>query len=80
MNKSSEIEIACEQFGAKTVYDAAYARMSGDRSALPRVGLPDAESLADADFIGRIAHRLMEPEECALDLAGAAIDLARLPD
>lgn len=76
--KDHAIATACERYGAKAVSDAATRRMNGDRQALPRLGIEDPQTLADADHIMTLCYRLMTPEERALDLAEATIDGARL--
>lgn len=60
------IQRAISKHGAKAVYEAANARMSGDHSALLSVGL-NAESLADADEIGSAAYKAMTKAEQAAD-------------
>lgn len=75
----SEISASCDAHGTKAVYDAAYRRMAGDHSALPKVDLPDVLTIGDADYIGRIAFRLLSPEDKAGDLAAVSINLAKLP-
>lgn len=72
------IAAACEIHGAKVVSDAAYRRMNGDRAALPKLGLEDPATLGDANRITTICHRLMTPEDKAMDLAQASIDLAKI--
>lgn len=47
---------ACEQHGAKCVYDAAYAGLIGDRKALRAVGPPRIVDLGEAHTIARIAY------------------------
>lgn len=74
-----QIAAAVETQGAKAVYDAAYRRMAGDRLALPAVGLPDAATIGEADYIGRVAFRALDPHERAQDLADVSIKLAGLP-
>lgn len=74
----SEIAAACDKHGAKAVYDAAYRRMAGDRTALPKLGLQDVDNAFDADQVGSTAFRLMEPDERATDLADTTIGLAKL--
>ena len=74
----TQINAACERFGAPAVYNAAHRHMAGDRAALGNVGLPDAKSIGDADYIGRMAFRLLAPAELAADLADTAIHLAKL--
>ena len=71
----TKINAACERFGAKAVYDAAHRHMAGDKSALGNVGLPDAKSIGDADYIGRVVFRLLDPVEQGLDLAEVTIKL-----
>jgi hypothetical protein len=72
------IAAACKTHGAKTVSDAGYSRMSGNRHALPALGLADAATLGEAHRVTVVAHRLMSTEEQALDLAQASIDLAKV--
>lgn len=60
------IDRAIKKHGAAAVYAAANARMSGDHNALLGVGL-NAESLADADEIGRAAYRAMPKADQAAD-------------
>lgn len=38
-------------------------------------GLPDAKSIGDADYIGRVVFRLLDPVEQGLDLAEVTIKL-----
>lgn len=73
-----EILTACDTYGAKTVYDAAYRRIAGDRNALLKVGLPDVETIAEADRIGSVAYRTMSASSQAADLADVTINLARI--
>lgn len=73
----SEIYAACNTHGAQKVYDAAYRRMSGDHAALPKVGLADVKTIGDADFVGKTAFKLLDPNEIAADLADITIDQAR---
>jgi hypothetical protein len=74
----AEIIAACELHGAKTVSDAAYKRIAGDHTALPKVGL-QACGIGEADRITAIAFRLMSAEERAMDLTEATITGAKLP-
>ena len=60
--------------GAKAVYDAASARMSGDRDALVAVGL-GANTLADANDIMAEAFRHLSASEKASDKWQAAREL-----
>ena len=74
-----DILTACKTHGPRNVYDAACRRMSGDRAALPSVGLPDPATLGDAHRIMSEAYRLMDDAEQLADQTSALIDLARLP-
>jgi hypothetical protein len=71
------VELACREHGAKAVSDAAYAAMSGNRAGLDRVKLGDVKGIGDLDVVGSTAHKLMEPDEQALDLAQATIGLMK---
>ena len=79
MQNDKDIAQACAAHGAKTVSDAAYRRMKGDRKALPKVGLENGETLAWANRVTEVAFALMEPEDRAGDLADAVIGLASTP-
>lgn len=69
---------ACDIHGAKAVSDAAFRRMNGDHAALPKLGLEDPATLGDANRITAICYKLMSPEDKAMDLAQASIDLAKI--
>lgn len=68
---------ACRQHGAKRVYDAAYARMSGNSAPLAALGL-SAANIGAADEIGRIAFGLLSRSERAADLTAVTIAGAKL--
>ena len=68
---------ACAKFGAKTVYSAAAAHLSGDKSALGKVGIT-ANNLGDANKIMADAYKLMSAIDQAGDLADVTISLAKL--
>lgn len=72
------VELACREHGAKVVSDAAFAAMRGNRSGLERLKLGDVEGIGLLDVVGSTAYKLMEPEEQALDLAQATIELAKI--
>lgn len=72
-----KIILACQEHGAKKVYDAAYQRINGDRAALPAVGLDDVQTIWEADRIGREAFKLLGPIDRAADLADITISLAK---
>lgn len=73
-----EIGTACDHYGAAAVYAAAYRWMAGDHGALPKVGLINIATLGEADRVGVIAYRLLDPSERAADLADVTINLAKL--
>lgn len=72
------VELACREHGAKVVSDAAYAAMGGNRAGLDRVKLGDVKGVYLLDVVGSTAHKLMEPDEQAMDLAEVTIDLAKI--
>lgn len=77
MDKETIIN-ACQEHGAKAVYDAAYKRTSGDHNSLLKVGLSDVKTLSEADQIGQIAFALMGDIDKAQDIAEITINLAKL--
>jgi hypothetical protein len=78
INTNDEIIEACSIYGAKRVYDAAYAFMRKDLSALPSVGLKNPNGVGEADYIGSKVFKLMSTIDKAKDLADIAVDTARL--
>lgn len=72
------VELACREHGAKVVSDAAYAAMSGNRAGLDRVKLGDVKGIGNLDVVGATAHKLMDPDEQAMDLAQVSIELAKI--
>lgn len=71
------IKAAIEQHGAKTVYDAASVRMSGDHAPLAAMGMT-AKTIGDANKIMVAAFAEMGQKDRATDRAGVAIDGAKL--
>ncbi len=63
---SDIIARAITRHGAKAVYDAAFARLSGDRQQLINIGL-NAETLRDANEIMSIAYKSLTREQQAKD-------------
>lgn len=78
INTDDDIIEACREHGVKKVYDAAYAFMRNDLTALPAVGLKNPSGVGEADYIGSKAFKLMSQVDKAKDLADITIDLARL--
>jgi hypothetical protein len=63
-----DIRNACHEYGARRVYEAAYARMVGyDRTRLREVGLPGVFDFVDARFIARIALGVLRVENQATE-------------
>lgn len=77
MNTNDSIIDAISQHGAKSVYDAASARMNGNRHPLEAMGLV-AETIGDANAIMVVAFGHMGTADRAGDLADAAIKAAKL--
>lgn len=76
MNKA-DIQSAINKHGAKTVREAALARMGGDKgSALQKVGLA-AENLAEAMEIADMAYDNLGSAAQAIDYAQATAALKR---
>lgn len=78
INTDSEIVDACRTHGAKKVYDAAYAFMRNDLSALPNVGLKNPKGVAEANYIGLKVFKMLGQADKAKDLADITIDLAKI--
>jgi D-tyrosyl-tRNA(Tyr) deacylase len=77
MSNKEQMLDAISQHGAKAVYDAASARMSGNRKPLEVVGL-DALTIGDANAIMVLAFANMGASDRAHDLAGATIKAAKI--
>jgi hypothetical protein len=69
---------ACLRHGAWRVFYAAHLRVAGDPSALDAVGLAGGVDLGESDSIARVAFRLLSARSQAVDLAYAAVRLARM--
>lgn len=78
INSDAEIIDACQKYGAKKVYDAAYAFMRNDLSALPNVGLKNPNGVAEACYIGSKVFKMLGQADKAKDLADITIDLAKI--
>ena len=74
----NQILEACKTHGTKAVHDAAYRAMGGHHAAITSLGLPEPENMGDLDHIGKIAFRLMDPEDRASDLADITIRQAQI--
>jgi hypothetical protein len=75
---AQRIKALCITHGAKAVSDAAYAAMTGQRTALDRLGLGDVRGVGALHEVTTIAFALMSPNERASDLTQATIDAARV--
>jgi len=78
INTETEILESCQKYGAKKVYDAAYAFMRNDLKALPAVGLKNPKVVGEADYIGSKVFKMLGQVEKSQDLAEIAINLAKL--
>lgn len=78
INTDDDILDACQQHGAKKVYDAAYAFMRKDMTALPSVGLKNPAGIAEADYIGSKVFKMLGAVDKAQDLTDITIDMAKL--
>lgn len=78
INTDAEIIDACHTHSAKKVYDAAYAFMRNDLSALPGVGLKNPKGVAEADYIGSKVFKMLGQVDKAKDLTDITIDLAKI--
>lgn len=70
------IDTAIKAHGAKRVYDAAAARMSGNRQPLAAIGLT-AETIADAHAVMTAAFAAMSGADRAVDLTDLTIRQAK---
>ena len=77
MTNKDTILDAIAAHGAKKVYNAASARMSGDRAKLQALGL-SAQTIGDANTIMVIAFAQMGQADKAADLADIAIKQAKI--
>lgn len=78
INTDDDIIEACRENGAKKVYDAAYAFMRNDLTALPAVGLKNPSGVGEADYIGSKVFKLLGKDDKARDMADITISLARV--
>ena len=78
INTDAEILESCQKYGAKKVYDAAYAFMRHNLAALPAVGLKNPNGVGEADYIGSKVFKMLGQVENSQDLAEIAINLAKL--
>ncbi len=78
INTDQEILDACQNHGAKKVYDAAYAFMRNDKNALPAVGLKNPSGIGEADYIGSKVFKMLSQIDKAKDLTDITIDLAKI--
>ena len=78
INTDDSIIDACQKYGAKKVYDAAYAFMRNDKNALPAVGLKNPAGVGEADYIGSKVFKMLGQIDKAKDLTDITIDLAKL--
>lgn len=77
MSTTEQITEAIIRHGAKAVYDAASARMSGYHKYLAVVGL-HAETIGDANRIMTTAFSQMGAADRAADLTDVSIKLAKI--
>jgi hypothetical protein len=72
------IDNAIKTHGAKKVYQAAAARLSGNRSAWQAVGLPDSKHLGEVNEVMSVAFARLTDSERSADLrqTNAALDRA----
>lgn len=78
VNTDDQILDACQKYGLKKVYDAAYAFMRKDLFALSAVGLKNPAGVAEADYIGSKVFKMLGQIDVANDLANITIDTAKL--
>ena len=69
INSDDQIIDACQIYGSKKVYDAAYAFMSKNLTALLEVGLKNPSSIGEADYIGQKVFKMLGANDKANDLA-----------
>ena len=72
-----DIARACQRHGARGVYEAACAFVSGNGDALAELSLPGVVDPREAALIARIAFRLMSTGERSVEIAQALIDSAK---
>ena len=78
VNTDEQILEACQKYGAKKVYDAAYAFMRKDSFALPAVGLKNPKSVSESEYIVSKVFNMLGQIDVENDLANITIDLAKL--
>lgn len=77
INTDQDILDACQNYSAKKVYDAAFAFMRNDKSALLAVGLKNPTGIGEADYISGMVFKMLSQVNKAKDLTDITIDLAK---